>query len=275
MNIKKLAKEWRIDIPRISVNNDNLTVGGSLYLQGTEVTSLPDNLTVGGSLDLQGTGVTSLPDNLTVGGYLDLRDTGVTSLPDNFTVGGSLYLRDTGVTSLPDNLTVGGSLYLRGTGITAANVKETSDDFFIKLKFSIECKFNLKGFTIADGILAKIISTKDGIKKIIVWGKKEASYLVTDGNGNYAHGKTIKEAREDLVYKIVAKFEGELPKSAIGKEWIGIYRAVTGACSSGVKGFVNEVGIVLDKTYTCTEIAELTKGRYGYEKFIDKMRGSL
>lgn len=33
--------------------------GGSLYLRGTRVTSLPENLTVGGWLDLSGTGVTS------------------------------------------------------------------------------------------------------------------------------------------------------------------------------------------------------------------------
>ena len=29
--------------------------GGSLYLEGTAIASLPDNLTVGGSLDLRGT----------------------------------------------------------------------------------------------------------------------------------------------------------------------------------------------------------------------------
>ncbi|MDQ7104486.1 hypothetical protein REA38_13105, partial [Serratia sp. MF2] len=50
------------------------------------------NLSVGGSLDLEGTGITSLPDNLSVGGYLDLRSTGITSLPDNLSVGGSFYL---------------------------------------------------------------------------------------------------------------------------------------------------------------------------------------
>ena len=36
---------------------------------------MPDNLTVGGSLDLEGTQIQTLPDNLTVGGYLDLRGT--------------------------------------------------------------------------------------------------------------------------------------------------------------------------------------------------------
>ena len=47
--------------------NGKITVGGSLYLRGTNISSLPDNLTVGGSLDLRGTNISSLPDNLTVG----------------------------------------------------------------------------------------------------------------------------------------------------------------------------------------------------------------
>ena len=50
-------------------------MGGSLYLSGTKITSLPENLTVGGSLDLSGTQITSLPDNLTVGGSLYLSGT--------------------------------------------------------------------------------------------------------------------------------------------------------------------------------------------------------
>ena len=49
--------------------------GGSLYLRGTQISSLPDNLTVGGSLYLRNTQISSLPDNLTVGGSLNLRDT--------------------------------------------------------------------------------------------------------------------------------------------------------------------------------------------------------
>ncbi|ELM3737118.1 hypothetical protein RYR42_002615, partial [Edwardsiella piscicida] len=46
----------------------NITVGGSLDLEGTGITALPDGLSVGGSLDLEGTGITALPDGLSVGG---------------------------------------------------------------------------------------------------------------------------------------------------------------------------------------------------------------
>ena len=61
-----------------------ITIGGSLDLEGTQITELPDYLNVGGSLYLRGTQITELPDNLNVGGSLDLRGTQITELPDNF-----------------------------------------------------------------------------------------------------------------------------------------------------------------------------------------------
>ena len=259
LDVNALAKLWGINAKTIKINGDNLTVGGSLYLRGcTGLTSLPDNLTVGDYLYLQGcTGLTSLPDNLTVGDYLDLRGcTGLTSLPDNLTVGGSLYLQDTKITE-------------------TKRIKRPSDRLSIDLKLSIECKFNIRGFTIADGILAKILHSKGRVKKIIIWGEKEASYLVSDKNGNYAHGETIAKAREDLIYKAVAKFDGEIPNQATGKEWIGIYRAITGACEAGVKNFVEKTGKSLDKTYTAKQIANLVQGNFGADKFAEKVSGDL
>jgi hypothetical protein len=41
-----------------------------------------------------------------------------------------------------------------------------------------------------------------------------------DENGNSAHGKTIKEARADLIYKNVAKFEAKyLSKPLLRVDW--------------------------------------------------------
>ena len=82
--------------------------------------SLPDNLTIRGSLDLEGAAIAALPDNLTIGGALYLRGTAITALPDNLTIGGSLYLRGTAITAIPDNLTIGGALDLEGTAITGS-----------------------------------------------------------------------------------------------------------------------------------------------------------
>ena len=76
----QLTKEW-LDSKNINyiISADGfLSVGGSLDLEGTGITTLPDNLTVGGSPFLDATGgLTAVPDNLTVGGYLGFEDTGI------------------------------------------------------------------------------------------------------------------------------------------------------------------------------------------------------
>ena len=122
-----------------------------------------------------------------------------------------------------------------------------------------------------DDVFSYVISNKSGVKKV----KTENGnilFVVSDDKGNSAHGKTIKQAREDLVYKAVAKFDGKLPKKATGTEWVGIYRAVTGACGAGVKNFVENTGKSLENTYTAEEIATLIKGQYGAEKFSEKLK---
>ena len=121
-----------------------------------------------------------------------------------------------------------------------------------------------------DGVFSYVISNKKWIKKVKT-EKGDILFIVSDDKGNSAHGKTIKEARQDLVFKSVAKFDGELPKSATGKEWIGIYRAVTGACATGVKLFVEKTGEDIEKSYTAKQIAKIVKGQYGSEKFLEKM----
>ena len=120
-----------------------------------------------------------------------------------------------------------------------------------------------------DDIFSYVLSSKTGVKKVKT-DNGDILFIVTDNEGNSAHGKTIKEARADLIYKVVAKFEGDVPESGMGKEWIGIYRAITGACSAGVRGFVESTGVDIDAIYTKQEIAELVKGRFGAEKFAEK-----
>ena len=122
-----------------------------------------------------------------------------------------------------------------------------------------------------DGVFGRVISTRNGVKKLKTGGDR-VLFLVTDGEGNFAHGETIKEAREDLTYKKVAEFDGDLPKKAAGKEWIGIYRAVTGACAAGVKGFVEQTGVDLEKTFTAKQIAKMVRGSYGAEAFAEKLK---
>ena len=122
-----------------------------------------------------------------------------------------------------------------------------------------------------DGIFSRVISNKKGVKKVKT-DNGDILFVVSDDKGNSAHGETIEKAREDLIYKVVAKFEGEIPHSATGKEWVGIYRGLTGACAVGVKMFVERTGKNIDDIHTAKEIAELVKGQYGAEKFAEKIK---
>lgn len=220
--------------------------------------------------------------NITVGGYLlYLRGcTGLTELPDGLTVGGFLDLRGcTGLTQLPDGLTVGGSIYLRGLAIKPPKKRnKLPEGFSASVKMSIEVKFNAKGYTIADGILARVLQSKGGLKKIMIVGKKTASWLASDDKGNYAHGDTSHEAVQELAFKSgerdVSQF-ANMPKNTVKtpQEWAFVYRMVTGACQYGTKRFVESKG-VLKSEYTLAEIIEQTSGAYGSETFRKVVSGN-
>ena len=269
---------------QITALPDNLTVGGSLNLRNTQITALPDNLTVGGYLDLENTQITALPDNLTVGGYLDLRNTQITALPENLTVGGYLDLRNTQITALPENLTVGGYLDLRNTQITALPenltvggylyLENTLDTSKVNRNINEESFFSWRNnkYIKADGIFSKVISRKKNVFKIQQIGSTKESYLVTDGNGKYAHGDSIKEAKEDLIFKISDRDKSEyksltLESKLTFEKAIECYRIITGACSFGTKDFVSNRLIKKEKEYTVAEMIEVTKGEYGNSTF--------
>ena len=122
-----------------------------------------------------------------------------------------------------------------------------------------------------DDMFHRIVSTRNNIKKLKN-ENGEIVYLVSDGD-KHAHGKTIKEARENLIYKI-----GDRDKSAYEHiklsskhtvpELIEMYRVITGACEYGVKDFVKSQEN-LKKKYSLSEIIELTENCYGHDVFKD------
>ena len=216
--------------------------GGSLYLIGTVITSLPDNLTVGGSIDLEGcTGITSLPDNLTVGGYLDLRGTGITSLPDN--------------------LTVGGYLDLRGTGITdTSKVRKLHDGDYVEGRYLY-----------VDGILTHVRKRRMLGSYPVYVGKIKGKNVVSDGV-HYAHCDSIRDGIADILFK-TAKDRGadqykgmNLDTEMTVDEAVTMYRIITGACRQGSAAFVDGLKNKKER-YTLCECIELTRGQYGAERF--------
>jgi hypothetical protein len=245
----------------------NPTVGGSLHLHN--LTSVPEgfNPVVGGSLDL--CSLTSVPKgfNPTVGGSLHLHN--LTSVPEGFNpvVGGSLDLCS--LTSIPEgfNPTVGGSLDLYS--LTSVPKGFNKRDYEGKNITKIEWQDGK--YIKVDGIFCEVIKRRGNVYIVKTINNINRFYIVTDGY-NYSHGKSIKEAREDLLYKV-----GNRDKSVYNnltldsilsfKESIECYRIITGACLFGVKEFVDNKSISKRKKYKISEIIKLTQGYYGNNEF--------
>ena len=212
-----------------------------------------------GSLGLKS--LTSIPDgfNPTVGGYFNLNS--LTSIPDGFnpTVGGSLDLKY--LTSIPDgfNPTVGGSLVsnldIRHKPLPTDHVFTWQDGKYIKV----------------DGIFCEVVSHRGNVYHVKRVNSDNIFYIVQEGN-NFAHGETLTEARESLIYKITerdtSKFKDlDVKESRKVSELINLYRVITGACEFGVKAFIKRTELDVNKEYSINEIIELTKSEYGHEKF--------
>lgn len=273
---------------------DNLTIGGTLYLHNSKITSLPNNLTVGGGIELSNSSIKTLPKNLTVPGFLDLAETKIKSLPDNLTVGGYLSLEYSDIIKLPNNLIVGGYLNLEGT-----KIEEVPNDSFIggciyyndnrefhpalpieknnKLEKIQEepifWGYNGVKYIKVDDILSIIDSHHGNVYRTHQVGYDKELYIVTDGENNWAHGETLKEAKLDLIYKISDRDTSAYKNMSLDdvltfEEAIIAYRTITGACSAGTRYFIeHRLPEPRKKTYTIGEIIELTDNEYGSDKF--------
>lgn len=273
---------------------DNLTIGGTLYLRNSKITSLPNNLTVGGGIDLSNSSIKTIPQNLTVHTFLDLDNTNITSLPDNLTVGGYLDLEYSNIIKIPNNLTVYGYLCLEGTKIEEVpndsliygciyyndnRIVHPSlplEDYDKRQKFRNEPIFwesNGVRYIKVDNILSIIDSHHGNVYRTHQVGYDKELYIVTDGENNWAHGETLKEAKLDLIYKISDRDTSAYKNMSLDdvltfEEAIIAYRTITGACSAGTRYFIeHRLPEPRKKTYTIGEIIELTDNEYGSDKF--------
>jgi hypothetical protein len=261
-------------------NTFNPTVGGWLDLRS--LTSIPDtfNPTVGGSLDLRS--LTSIPDtfNPTVGGILDLES--LTSIPEGFnpSVGDDLWLRS--LISIPEgfNPTVGGSLDLRslisipeGFNPTVGGWLHLKGLTCNKIKLSKNYLFSWQDgkYIKVDGIFTEVVKKKGNVYHVKKLNDDKIFYLITDGE-RWSHGDTLKEAKEDLVYKTTNKTKDDykhltLTSILTFEEAVICYRIITGACSFGVKDFVKNKLDKVEKEYFIETIIEKTIGCYGNKEF--------
>ena len=126
-----------------------------------------------------------------------------------------------------------------------------------------------------DGIWCKILSIKGNYAKVIIADMYNAhncvpGFIAKDGI-NFAHGSTLREARESLMYKIGDR------DTSLYKDWkasdkksfsdlIKAYRSITGACEMGTRQFVSSKNLKNGK-FTVQEAISLTEGQWGHETF--------
>jgi len=218
---------------------------GSFYCYNNNLASLegaPE--AVGGDFSCYNNNLASLegaPE--AVGGGFDCYNNNLTSLegaPE--AVGGSFYCWDNNLTSLEG----------------APEERQNMFDRFYK-----------QGYVFADGLLTELISKRGNVYKTMRIGKDEIVYVIKSGE-HYAHGDTIKAAREALLFKTadrdVSSYEN-MPLETVKtpQEWAVIYHIISGACETGCRLFMESRD--LKKSYTLAEILDATKGQYGYERF--------
>ena len=98
--------------------NPPYSIGGDLFLEGTDIESLGNLKSVGGNLVLRGTPIKSLGNLTSVGGNLILFNTPIKSLGNLKSVGGFLELRKTPLSKkyteeeIRQMVDVGGGIYL-------------------------------------------------------------------------------------------------------------------------------------------------------------------
>lgn len=187
-----------------------------------------------------------------------------TSIPEGFnpTVGGSLYLSS--LTSIPEgfNPTVGGSLYLK-----------SKCEYLNNLPKDYVFSWQNGKYILIDGIFCEVISKKRNVFTCKKINNDNQFFIVTDNEGNYSHGDTIKEAKEDFIFKISnrdkSNYEGlDLDSVLTYPEAIKCYRIITGACSFGTKDFCNN-RLKKKAKYSIKEIIELTANEYENKSFAE------
>ena len=191
-----------------------------------------------------------------VGGYLDLRNTNITELPDNLTVGGSLDLSNTNITELPDNLMVDGNVY-GFNGDRVSSIKKVLRGYNKELNYIY-----------FDGILWGNVKSVKKKGNITIY-KTPLGYCVQE-NELTAHGKTLKQAMEDLTFKKlkdtdVSNIVKEIKKT--GKVNRNQYRVITGACQMGTERFCNQHNIQDLEEISLEELRKILINDYGAERF--------
>ncbi len=167
--------------------------------------------------------------------------------------------------SLPKHTT--GDVYASNNPKLSKWLNENYGNTPYKIYFSGVLK---SGVAMFDNIETKVLSKRVvGGLTVYETTSDDLKYVVFDGT-NYSHGETIRDAKNDLMYKIGNRDTTKYNhwKKSSGKikikELVQGYRVITGACEAGVKQFLSSLKDV-KQSYTLKEVLSMTTGHYGNE----------
>ena len=309
--VVKVNEDFVCRYTKIKQMPEELYIKWDCNFSGSTFDNYPKVMEIGYSFDLYDTGITELPEGLKeVYGNFDISNTKVSKLNDNLVVYDTLNLGNTIVEELPKGLIVNDKLDFRKINLKDySNLHKVCTNFIVTEEKYNEIKYTLSEHSVkpyndfypnqilvtfepnykgaylfenengkyinADDIFGKIVEQRGNVYQIQVYGSNEITYLVTDGEGKWAHGERLKEAKDDLLYKITDRYKDNYKDLSLDSELsfeeaITCYRVITGACSFGTRDFIeNRLGKNKKDVYTIKEIIDLTEGEYGNKVFKD------
>ncbi|MCK9325665.1 MAG: hypothetical protein M0P69_09230 [Bacteroidales bacterium] len=257
------------------------TIGRWLDVQGADArTAFPNLKTIGAWLDVQGADTRkAFPELTTIGGWLDARGADArTAFPKLTTIGRGVDVQDADRrTVFPEVTVIGGKLDVQGADRRTVFPKlkhENSDKAKQIARRNLTHSLLKSGYMLQDGILSKHIASRKLANGLIVHtgiivGKTNKTYVIETPDGVYAHGDTVKQAREALLYKLdntrdTTPYKAwTLDTSITKRQAIQSYMAITGACETGTRHFVETT--FSDKVparTTVQKVIEMTAGQY-------------
>ena len=122
-----------------------------------------------------------------------------------------------------------------------------------------------------DGIQSLLISQRKHVQKVVLNQETKLSYIFTK-DGVSAHGRTIKQAYRDWLFKTsprdMSEYEGlKLEDVRDLNYWAVCYRTITGACALGTENFIDTFKDRLKPQMTLQEVVSVTAGQYGHNSF--------
>jgi hypothetical protein len=253
----------KLDAPALT------SVGGDLSINSNA--KLDALTSVGGDLYIYSNAKLDAPALTSVGGYLSINSNAKLDAPALTSVGGDLYISSNA--KLDALTSVGGDLYIYSKGALTAGKLYCGGYEKFKVIDDIGCVVLSEK---KQGDMTILMCRHSKIKNQKVVGDK--FYVAQKGDSN-AHGKTIAEAVQEILFKIgprdVSRYRNmPMHTAKTPSKWALIYRMVTGACQYGTAQFI-ETRRDLKKEYTLAEILTLTEGQFGHDRFSETVNAAV